>query len=219
MRIVLLGAPGTGKGTQGRFISETYNIPQISTGDILRESIYSKDEIGNIVKKTVQEGKLVSDNIVCNLVKKRIQKKDCNNGFLLDGFPRTIAQAHYLSSNKIKIDYVIELRVPYTSILERISGRRIHTKSGRIYHIKFNPPKIEDKDDLTGEPLVIRKDDEKESIIKRLKEYEKMTYPVITYYIDKEKFGTLRFFKINAVHPSLIIKKQIDAILKNDFIT
>ncbi|CAL4326540.1 adenylate kinase [Buchnera aphidicola] len=218
MRIVLLGAPGTGKGTQGKFITEKYNIPKISTGDILRESIYSKDGIGKKIQKIVQEGKLVPDRIVCNLIRKRIQKKDCGNGFLLDGFPRTIEQAYYLETNKTNIDCAIEFIVPYQLILERISGRRIHMQSGRIYHIKFYPPKTKDKDDITGEPLIIRKDDQIESVKKRLKEYKIMTYPVIKYYKNKKRLGKLKFFKIDATDSSLIIKKKIDIILKNNFI-
>lgn len=159
MRIILIGAPGTGKGTQAKFITEKYKIPQISTGDMLRESIYSKNKIGKIIKNIIEKGKLVSDKIVCDLIEKRILKKDCINGFILDGFPRTIEQALYLSQKKIKIDYVLDFIMPYESILERISGRRIHVNSGRTYHIKFNPPKTRDQDDITGEALIIRKDD------------------------------------------------------------
>ncbi|AHG59913.1 adenylate kinase [Buchnera aphidicola] len=217
MRIILLGAPGTGKGTQGKFITEKYNIPKISTGDILRESIYAQDTFGKMIQKTVEKGKLVSDKIVCDLIKIRIQKKDCINGFILDGFPRTIEQAHYLSNNKIKIDYVLEFIVPYKLILERISGRRIHLQSGRIYHIKFHPPKIENQDDLTGESLITREDDKKESVEKRLKEYEKLTHSVVNYYKNQKKIGNIKFFKINGINSSSIIKNQIEGILKKHF--
>ncbi|ADP67950.1 adenylate kinase [Buchnera aphidicola str. JF98 (Acyrthosiphon pisum)] len=141
MRIILLGAPGTGKGTQGKFITEKYKIPQISTGDMLRESVVLKNKIGMIIKNIIEEGKLVSDEIVCHLIKNRIKKHDCINGFILDGFPRTIQQALYLSKKNIKIDYVLEFIIPHEYILERISGRRIHIQSGRIYHVKFKPPK------------------------------------------------------------------------------
>jgi len=214
MRIILLGAPGTGKGTQGKFITEKYNIPQISTGDMLRKSINSNNQIGIIIKNIIEEGKLVSDKIVCNLIKKRIKKKDCINGFLLDGFPRTIEQAFYLTKNKIKIDYVLEFMMPHKTILERISGRRIHAQSGRIYHIKFNPPKNKNKDDLTGEPLIIREDDKKKSVEKRLEEYKKTHYPLVNYYINQNKIGNIKFFQINAMHELLLIKKKVELILK-----
>ncbi|WAI18376.1 MAG: adenylate kinase [Buchnera aphidicola (Acyrthosiphon caraganae)] len=213
MRIVLLGAPGTGKGTQAKFIMEKYNIPQISTGDMLRESIHSKNKIGMIIKNIIEEGKLVSDKIVCNLIKKRIKREDCINGFLLDGFPRTIAQAFYLSKNQIKIDYVLEFIMPYKSILERISGRRIHVQSGRIYHIKFNPPKIQDRDDVTGQLLITRKDDAKESIKNRLEEYEKTHYPLVKYYRNEKKLGNIKYFQIDATHSLSLIKEQIEIIL------
>ncbi len=214
MRIILLGAPGTGKGTQGKFIAEKYNIPQISTGDMLRESIYSQSKIGKIIQNTVQKGKLVSDDIVCNLIKNRTGKKDCINGFLLDGFPRTLQQAYYLSKIKIKIDYVLEFIVPYQSILERVSGRRIHIQSGRIYHIKFNPPKIPEKDDLTGQELITREDDKTNRIEKRLEEYKKITYPLIKYFLNEKKLGNLQFFQINGMDSLLTIKKNIEIILK-----
>lgn len=214
MRIILLGAPGTGKGTQGKFISEKYKIPQISTGDMLRENIHLKNKIGKIIQNIVQKGKLVSDTIVCDLIKKRIKKKDCNNGFLLDGFPRTIQQAQYLFENKIIIDYVLDFTMPNKAILERISGRRIHFKSGRIYHVKFNPPKINNKDDLTGDPLTLREDDKKETIERRLKEYNKITQPLKKYYLDQESQGKLQFFKINAMDSLVNIKDKIQCILQ-----
>jgi len=214
MRIILLGAPGTGKGTQGKFISKKYKIPQISTGDMLRESVNSKNKIGKIIKNIIENGKLVSDEIVCDLINKRIHQKDCINGFLLDGFPRTVTQAFYLSEKKIKIDYILEFIVPYKSILERISGRRIHIQSGRIYHIKFNPPKIENKDDITGEELIIRKDDTKESIKERLEEYKKMHIPLMKYYINKKELENIKIFQINGTNSLLSIKKRIEKILK-----
>lgn len=213
MRIVLLGPPGSGKGTQSKLIAEKYNISQISIGDILRESIYANNKIGKIIKNTVKMGNLVSDNIVCCLVKERIKKKDCINGFLLDGFPRTIKQAQYISNNKIKIDYVIEFILPYQSILERLSGRRIHAPSGRIYHIKFNPPKIENKDDLTGQILITRDDDREESIKKRLEEYNKINHLLTEYYLKEKKIGNLNYFKINALDSLLNIEKKIELIL------
>jgi len=214
MRIILLGAPGTGKGTQGKFISEKYKIPQISTGDMLRESINSKNKIGKIIKNIIENGKLVSDEIVCDLIHKRINQKDCINGFLLDGFPRTVTQACYLSEKKINIDYILEFIVPYESILERISGRRIHIQSGRIYHIKFKPPKIENQDDITGEKLITRKDDKKESIQERLEEYKKMHFPLIKYYINKQESENIKIFQIDGKDSFLSIKKRIEKILK-----
>lgn len=214
MRIILLGAPGTGKGTQGKFITEKYQIPQISTGDMLRESICSRHKIGKMIKNIIEEGKLVSDNIVCDLIQKRITRKDCINGFILDGFPRTVEQALYLSQKKIKIDYVLEFIMPYESILERISGRRIHVESGRIYHIKFNPPKTPDKDDITGEPLITRKDDKEESVKKRLKEHKKQYYSLVKYYINEKKLGNVKYFQINAINSFLLINKKIEKILK-----
>ena len=214
MRIILLGAPGTGKGTQGKYISEKYKIPQISTGDMLRESIDSKNKIGIMIKNIIEEGKLVSDDIVCELIKKRIAKKDCINGFLLDGFPRTIKQACCLSKNKIKIDYVLEFIMPHHSILERISGRRIHVQSGRIYHVKFNPPKNKDKDDITGEPLIQRKDDKLESVKNRLEEYKKTHHLLVEYYTYEKKINNIKYFQINAMNEFLLIKEKIDMILK-----
>ncbi|ANZ22673.1 adenylate kinase [Buchnera aphidicola (Diuraphis noxia)] len=214
MRIILLGPPGTGKGTQGRFITEKYNIPQISTGDILRENIYLKNKIGVIIKNILKKGKLVSDEIVCDLIKNRIKTTDCRNGFLLDGFPRSIQQAYYLSKNQIIIDYVLYFSMPEEDILERISGRRIHPPSGRCYHIKFNPPKINNEDDLTGDTLVIREDDKKEIIKKRLTEYQKITSPLIKYYLNQKLKGKLKFFTINAADSLLKIKNIIENILK-----
>ncbi|QCI16138.1 adenylate kinase [Buchnera aphidicola] len=214
MRIILLGAPGTGKGTQGKFITKKYNIPQISTGDMLRKNIYLKNKMGKIIKNILEKGHLVSDEIVCNLIHDRIKQKDCTNGFILDGFPRTLEQYSYLSKNQIKIDYVLELILPYHLILERISGRRIHAQSGRVYHVKFKPPKIKDKDDLTQESLTIREDDKEESIKKRLREYKKETYPLINCYLNEKKKYNLKFFQINAINSISCIQKQIEKILK-----
>jgi adenylate kinase len=214
MRIVLLGAPGTGKGTQGKFIAKKYNIPQISTGDIIRENIYAKNKIGKSIQEIVKKGNLISDEIVCNLMHDRIKKKDCTNGFILDGFPRTLEQYFYLSRNKIKIDYVLELILSHESILERLSGRRIDIQSGRVYHIKFNPPKIKNHDDVTGQPLTIREDDKEEIIKKRLDEYTKTTYPLIKYYLNEEKTNRLKFFQINASDSVSFIREKIEVILK-----
>ncbi|AYN24602.1 adenylate kinase [Buchnera aphidicola] len=214
MRVILLGAPGTGKGTQAKLIAENYNIPKISTGDILREQIQKKNIIGKEIHNLLKNGELVSDEIVSNLIGNRIQEKDCINGFLLDGFPRTREQAKYISNLKIKIDYVLELIVPYELILKRICGRRVHTPSGRIYNINFNPPKEEGKDDLTQEKLSIREDDKIEIIKKRLENYEENAYLLNQYYLKEKNLKKLNYFKIDGKKDILNIQKKINMILK-----
>jgi adenylate kinase len=169
MRLILLGAPGAGKGTQANFIKEKYNIPQISTGDMLRAAIKAGTELGMAAKKVMDAGGLVSDDIMIGLVKDRLKECDCNNGYLFDGFPRTIAQADAMKDAGIHVDYVLEIDVPDESIVERMSGRRSHPGSGRVYHIKFNPPKVDNLDDLTGEALIQRDDDKAETVMKRLR--------------------------------------------------
>jgi len=182
MKIILLGAPGAGKGTQATFLRSKFNIPQISTGDMLRSAVTNKTELGVSAKDYMDQGLLVPDDLIINLVKLRINEVDCKNGFLLDGFPRSIPQAQAMKDTGINIDYVIEIQVPDEDIIERLSGRRIHLKSGRIYHIKYNPPKEEGKDDITGEPLIIRDDDIKETILKRLETYHHQTEPLVSFY-------------------------------------
>lgn len=182
MRIILLGAPGAGKGTQARFIATTFNIPQISTGDMLRAAIKEKTPLGHEAKKVMDAGKLVSDEIILGLVKERLEKPDCGNGCLFDGFPRTIAQAEALKNDGIKIDHVIDIEVNDEEIIRRMSGRRVHLASGRTYHVLFNPPTREGVDDVTGEPLVQREDDSEETVRKRLDVYHKETAPLIGYY-------------------------------------
>ncbi|QCI21765.1 adenylate kinase [Buchnera aphidicola (Hyadaphis tataricae)] len=215
MRIILLGAPGTGKGTQAKFITEKYYIPQISIGDILRRKMNLENNVKKNIQDRMESGKLVSDIVVCNLIQDRIQHEDCKNGFLLDGFPRTIPQAHYLYENKTMIDYVLDFIMPYEDILERISGRRIHMKSGRVYHIKFNPPKNKNKDDITGEPLSIRKDDRKEILTTRLKEYTKQIKPLKQYYLKQSLKKTLKYFQINAKASMIDIQESIKNVLKD----
>ncbi len=185
MRLVLLGCPGAGKGTQAKFITEKYKIPQISTGDTLRAAVNAGTELGLFVKKTMDEGKLVSDDIMIQLVKDRLQQADCQNGFLLDGYPRTLPQANSLIENHIDLDYVIQIKVPDEDLIKRLSGRRTHAASGRVYHILFNPPKIEGKDDVTGESLIQRLDDTEDTIKNRLAVYHKQTEPLVNYYKDK----------------------------------
>ncbi len=182
MRIILLGAPGAGKGTQAQILKDKFNIPQISTGDMLRAAIKANTKLGLEAKQFMDSGALVPDQLIIELVKERIQNEDCKQGFLLDGFPRTIPQAEAMKQASISIDIVIEIDVPDNVIVERLSGRRTHLASGRIYHIQNNPPKIQDKDDITGEPLVQRDDDKKETILKRLDVYHSQTKPLVDYY-------------------------------------
>jgi adenylate kinase len=182
MRLILLGAPGAGKGTQATFIKEKFGIPQISTGDMLRAAVKAGTPLGIEAKKVMDSGGLVSDDIIINLVKERLKESDCANGYLFDGFPRTIPQAEAMKEAGVKIDFVLEIDVPHDAIIDRMSGRRTHPASGRTYHIKFNPPKQEGIDDITGEPLVQRDDDKEETVKKRLDVYEKQTRPLVDYY-------------------------------------
>jgi adenylate kinase len=184
MRLILLGAPGAGKGTQATFICQKYGIPQISTGDMLRAAVKAGTPLGIEAKKVMDAGGLVSDDLIINLVKERIAQSDCANGFLFDGFPRTIPQADAMKTAGVKIDYVLEINVPFDAIVERMSGRRSHAASGRTYHVKFNPPKSAGVDDVTGEPLVQRDDDKEETVKKRLEVYSAQTRPLVAYYSD-----------------------------------
>lgn len=182
MRLILLGAPGAGKGTQATFIKEKFGIPQISTGDMLRAAVKAGTPLGLEAKKVMDAGKLVSDDIIINLVKERLKEADCQHGYLFDGFPRTIPQAEAMKAAGVKIDFVLEIDVPHSEIIERMSGRRTHPASGRTYHTRFNPPKVENIDDITGEPLVQREDDKEETVRKRLEVYETQTRPLVDYY-------------------------------------
>jgi len=211
MRIILLGAPGAGKGTQAQILKDKFNIPQISTGDMLRSAIKANTKLGLEAKQFMDSGALVPDQLIIELVKERIQNEDCKQGFLLDGFPRTIPQAEAMKQASISIDIVIEIDVPDNVIVERLSGRRTHLASGRIYHIQNNPPKIQDKDDITGEPLVQRDDDKKETILKRLDVYHSQTKPLVDYYSKwaaSENKG-LRYIKINGLGDVKDIQKTI----------
>jgi adenylate kinase len=187
MRVILLGAPGAGKGTQAQFIKEQFNIPQISTGDMLRAAVKAGTPLGLEAKKVRDAGGLVSDDIILGLVKERISEDDCANGFLFDGFPRTIPQAQALVEQGVDIDFVVEIDVDDEEIIERLSGRRVHPSSGRVYHIKYNPPKEDDKDDETGEELVQRDDDKEETVRKRLEVYQSQTRPLVDFYQDLAK--------------------------------
>lgn len=182
MRLILLGGPGAGKGTQANYIKEKYNIPQISTGDMLRAAVKAGTELGLAAKKIMDEGGLVSDDIIIGLVKDRIKQPDCENGFLFDGFPRTIPQADAMKEAGVQIDYVVEIAVDDEEIVKRMAGRRVHLASGRTYHIVYNPPKVEGKDDVTGENLIQRDDDQEETVRQRLKVYHEMTEPLVEYY-------------------------------------
>jgi adenylate kinase len=182
MRLILLGAPGAGKGTQAAFICQKFGIPQISTGDMLRAAVKAGTPLGVAAKKVMDAGGLVSDDIIIGLVKERIAQPDCAKGFLFDGFPRTIPQADAMKAAGVKLDFVLEIDVPDAAIIERISGRRVHPASGRSYHLKFNPPKVAGRDDVTGDELILRDDDMEETVKKRLDVYQKQTRPLVDYY-------------------------------------
>ncbi|MBU3607836.1 adenylate kinase [Polynucleobacter nymphae] len=182
MRLILLGAPGAGKGTQAQFICEKFAIPQISTGDMLRAAVKAGTELGIAAKKIMDSGGLVSDDIIIGLVKNRLTQPDCSKGYLFDGFPRTIPQAQAMKDAGVPIDYVLEIDVPFDAIIDRMSGRRVHPASGRTYHIKFNPPKVAGKDDVTGDDLIQRDDDKEETVRKRLQVYDAQTRPLVDYY-------------------------------------
>lgn len=189
MRLILLGGPGAGKGTQANYIKERYQIPQISTGDMLRAAVKAGTELGKQAKAVMDSGGLVPDDVIIGLVKERIKEPDCEKGFLFDGFPRTIPQADAMKAAGVPIDAVVEIDVPDAEIIKRMSGRRVHLASGRTYHVTFNPPKVEGKDDETGEPLIQRDDDKEETVRKRLDVYHAQTEPLVAYYKDWAKSG------------------------------
>lgn len=195
MRVILLGGPGAGKGTQANYIKERYGIPQISTGDMLRAHVKSGSELGVAAKKIMDAGGLVSDDIIMGMVKERIKDDDCKSGYLFDGFPRTIPQAEALKAAGVPIDAVVEIDVPDEEIIKRMSGRRVHLASGRTYHVVFNPPKAEGKDDVTGEPLIQRDDDQEETVKSRLNIYHEQTEPLISFYSSEP----CKYVKINGV--------------------
>ncbi len=216
MRIILLGPPGAGKGTQAQFISKEYDIPQISTGDMLRAAIKEGSELGKQAQGIMNAGGLVSDDLIINLVKERIAKPDCANGCILDGFPRTIPQAQALADADVAINHVIEISVPDDEIVKRLSGRRQHADSGRTYHVDHNPPKTEGMDDVTGEPLIQRPDDKEETIRERLATYHQQTSALVGFYQDKAKEGadTPNYDKFDGTQAINDVKEQILAALK-----
>jgi adenylate kinase len=189
VRLILLGPPGAGKGTQAGFIRDAYRIPQISTGDMLRAAVKAGTPLGIAAKQVMDSGTLISDEIVIGLVRERLRAADCVNGYLFDGVPRTIPQAEALKAAAVALDYVLEIEVPDGAIIERMSGRRVHLASGRTYHVKYNPPRIADRDDVTGEPLIQREDDSEETVKKRLAIYHAQTEPLIAYYADWSATG------------------------------
>ena len=199
MKIILLGAPGAGKGTQAKVIEEKYNIPHISTGDMIRETIKSGSTLGEELKAILDKGQLVSDEFIIKIVHNRIAQSDCKNGFLLDGVPRTIVQAEELCNLNVDIDYIIEVNVVDNLLIERITGRRVHQASGRVYHVKFNPPKIDGKDDITGEDLIIRSDDNEATVKNRLDEYHSKTAQLVNFYknFSSTNVKSPKYIKVN----------------------
>jgi adenylate kinase len=202
MRLILLGPPGAGKGTQASFITQAHSIPQVSTGDMLRAAIAAGSPLGVEAKKVMDSGNLVSDDIILALVTERLKAPDCANGYLFDGFPRTLPQATAVRDNGVRIDYVLEIDVPDSAVVERMSGRRVHVASGRTYHVKYNPPRVPGKDDVTGEELIQRVDDGEETVKKRLEVYRRQTRPLIAYYADWQRSGdpnAPRYRKVDGV--------------------
>ena len=213
MRIILLGAPGAGKGTQAQTIMDKFSVPQISTGDMLRAAIKAGTPLGLEAKKVMDAGQLVSDDIIIGLVKERVAQDDCKEGFLLDGFPRTIPQADAMNDAGIVIDFVVEIDVPDEEIIKRMSGRRVHPGSGRTYHVIYNPPKVEGKDDVTGDDLVIRADDEAETVRKRLGIYHEQTKPLIGYYTQQAANSSTQYLKFDGTQSVDAVSKEVIAAL------
>ncbi len=217
MRVILLGAPGAGKGTQANYIKEKFGIPQVSTGDMLRAAIKAGTQLGLEAKKFMDAGGLVPDEVIIGLVKERIKDADCANGFLFDGFPRTIPQAEAMKEAGVGIDFVVEIDVPDEEIIKRMSGRRVHLASGRTYHVIFNPPKVAGKDDVTGEDLIQRDDDQEQTVMKRLEVYHSQTKPLVDYYSSwatSGNPGAPKHVKIAGVGSVEAIRDQVFAALK-----
>ena len=217
MRLVLLGAPGAGKGTQAAFITEKHGIPQISTGDMLRAAVKAGSKLGLEARKFMDAGALVPDEVIIGLVRERIEQADCANGFLFDGFPRTIPQADAMKHAGVDLDYAVEINVDDAEIVKRLSGRRVHPSSGRVYHVTFNPPKVEGKDDVTGETLVQRDDDKEQTILKRLEVYHSQTKQLVAYYSDMPASGASgapKYVRVAGVGSMESIRDQVLRALK-----
>ncbi|MFT6413272.1 MAG: adenylate kinase [Glaciecola sp.] len=213
MRIILLGAPGAGKGTQAQFLMKKFGIPQISTGDMLRGAIKAGTEMGLAAKKVMDAGKLVSDDIIIGLVKERIAQEDCANGFLLDGFPRTIPQADAMKDAGVRVDHCIEFDVPDDVIVNRMSGRRVHPGSGRVYHTTYNPPKIDGKDDDTGDDLIVRDDDKEATVRDRLAIYHDQTKPLVNYYQTAANDGLCHYHKLDGTKAVGVVSSELEKIV------
>jgi adenylate kinase len=214
MRLILLGPPGAGKGTQAAFIAEAFRIPQISTGDMLRAAVTAGTPLGLAAKQVMDRGSLVSDHIIIELVRDRLRRPDCANGYLFDGFPRTLPQAQAMRDSDVAIDYVLEIDVPDAVIVERMGGRRVHVASGRTYHLKFNPPRAPGKDDVSGEDLIQRDDDREETVRRRLEIYHAQTRPLVDYYTRWETAGDARAPKYRKVDGTLAVTEVRDAALR-----
>ena len=215
MKIILLGPPGAGKGTQAQFICQAFDVPQISTGDMLRAAVSAGSELGQRVKAVMDSGALVSDEIIIDLVKDRITQDDCRNGFLFDGFPRTIVQAEALVAAGVDVEVVLEITVPDEEIIKRMSGRRVHPGSGRTYHVEYNPPREEGVDDETGEALIQREDDKEETVRERLSVYREQTQPLIGYYSERADGDKLRYVTVNGLGKVEEIQQEIVSALQN----
>ena len=213
MRIILLGAPGAGKGTQAQFLMGKYGIPQISTGDMLRAAIKAQTELGLAAKKVMDEGKLVSDDLIIGLVKERIAQSDCEKGFLLDGFPRTIPQADAMKEAGVKVDFCIEFDVSDEVIVKRMAGRRVHPGSGRVYHISYNPPKVLGKDDVSGDDLIVRPDDQEDTVRNRLSIYHEQTKPLIDYYLAEADDNNCVYLKIDGTKDVSQVSQELSEAL------
>ncbi len=216
MRVILLGPPGAGKGTQAQFICDAFSIPQISTGNMLRAAVAAGTELGQRVKGVLDSGALVSDEIIIDLVKERITQDDCTNGFLFDGFPRTIPQAQALQAAGVPIDAVVEISVPDEEIIKRLSGRRMHPDSGRVYHVIFNPPKVDDVDDESGEPLIQRIDDKEATVKERLSVYRQQTHPLVEFYQNFSNAKSLRYVTVNGLGDVNDVQKEVLKALQNE---
>ncbi|HEY5678848.1 MAG TPA: adenylate kinase [Pseudomonadales bacterium] len=214
MKVILIGPPGAGKGTQAQFICEAFGIPQISTGDMLRSAVQQGSPLGQRVKAVMDSGALVSDDIIIELVKERIADEDCAEGFLFDGFPRTIPQAEALSEAGVSIDFVVEITVPDEEIVKRMSGRRVHPQSGRVYHVDFNPPKVAGVDDQTGEELIQREDDREETVRERLAVYHQQTHPLVNFYEQKAQSNELSYLSVDGQGDVNEIQQRVLAGLK-----